>query len=129
MVKEVEDDGRALLGRLIDRGFEVTAAGWVQTDHDGRPYLYIASPRAGGGTVRSAYAVIDEALASLQPSHVGLFTIKLVPTNHPVARALDQNIHRSAGTPLDTTVYAEAFYGVDVQRPVFIYALPAPTPA
>jgi hypothetical protein len=126
VVDALREDGRRLVHGLTAGGVEVAAAGWLQTAGDPKPYLYIATPLVDAGPLRPVYARIDQQLTAQQPSRVGPFDVRVVGANSPVARALRNYLRRYADVPVDTTVPDGDFVGVEVQLPVFIYALPAP---
>lgn len=128
VVNEYESAGRRLLDRLAQDGFDLRAAGWVQTEYDGRPYLYLVTSKADDGDTLPAYLDVQRAMQSLPRSAVGLSEVKVIPTDDPLAVALARYTERYSTAPMDSTVYADSFLGVSVQRPVFVYALPNPVP-
>ena len=127
------DAGRHLLSKLVERGIPVNAAGWLQTDYDGKPYLYIVTSESTDGLGNTLTSVIA-VYAELNPTPVDLLDLRLITDRDPVGRALLSYTDRYRRDPMDSTYYPdkrireEKFIGVGVQGPVFVYA-PVVSPA
>src|SRR5205823_5166159 len=74
-------DGRKLLEQLAQRGFDVTAAGWIKVNEDGDWRLYIVSPIVEDKGQIEAYRIIDEVLQTWSDPWLSLFDIKVVRPN------------------------------------------------
>ena len=129
VVKELQDDGRRLIAALTAAGFEVRAAGWVETENDNRPYLYIVTSHVNDGSTRANYGRVDAVMRRLPPLRVSLLDVKLIPTFDPLAEAMTRYHDRYVADPCDSVIHSDYFFGVSVQRPVFLYAPTAPAPA
>lgn len=98
LVGELADDGRKLLERLAQEGFDVTAAFWVRSDEDGAWRFYIASPAADGWGVTEAYRRVHAAVRGmLPPFWVDPLEIKLIGAEHPVTKDVLAIHERAAG--------------------------------
>lgn len=76
------DDGRRLLEQLVQRGFDVTAAGWIKFSEDADWHLHIASTMVDEKGRTEAYRLIDDVLQTWSEPWLSLFDIKVVrPTS------------------------------------------------
>jgi hypothetical protein len=129
VVTTAVDDGRRLLAGLAERGFDVTAAGWVQSEYDSKPYLYITSPQVDREGIRPGFGQVNAALADTQPSRVHPFAVKLLPTHAPLATAMRWYVEQHADRPTDGVFYVGYLPGAGAQGPVWLYPPVAPAPA
>src|SRR5213076_1530949 len=80
-----------LIRKLIERGFELSAALWTRTADDSRDYLYLVTPRVANADPRPAYAEVSAAQESLDNAglhwmeQIDPFGIKLIPPHHSLA--------------------------------------------
>jgi hypothetical protein len=90
LVREMIEEGKRLLERLVAEGVPVTAACWVKESENERWYLYIATPLVPeDGVTRQAYMRINTVLRQLEGSfEFDPFRIRAFAASSPVAEAI-----------------------------------------
>lgn len=122
LVNERVEDGRKLIAALAQDGFQVTAASWLK-ETDGRQwYLYLASPEVDAKGSKAAYRELQETYRRLAPRRIGPFEVKLIRTDHPVAREVEKS-HMQFHGPIDNWIEGEQFGSVPVLA-AFAYGNP-----
>src|SRR5437763_10992701 len=87
LVEDLTDDGRKLVEELPPRGFEVTAAFWLQASEDGKWYFYIVSPVVDAEGLAKAYRRLHPLVRAMpQPFGIDPLEIKLIGPSNPIAR-------------------------------------------
>jgi hypothetical protein len=87
LVERQIDDGRKLVEHLVQSGFPVTAAFWLNASEASRWYLYIASPVVDQEGRRKAYGRVFAALSKKpEPVWIDPFEIKVVTTTSPMTQ-------------------------------------------
>ena len=97
LVDELVEDGRKLIEGLRHDGFPVSAAGWLQESDGGQWFLYLASPEVGAKGIMAAYRALNATYRRMGPLWVSPFEIKLVGTDDPVAKAVEDLNRRFPG--------------------------------
>jgi hypothetical protein len=98
LVDEQIRDGEKLLGRLVQEGLAVQAAGWVKPADEDRWSLYLVTPLVDEKGLIGAYREVNQVLRSLEDVWVKDYEISLVSEDHPVAKnLLDLARRRRAG--------------------------------
>ena len=85
VTKDWIGDGRRFLEQLIQRGIEVTAAGWLKFSTDGKWRLYIAVKGIADKGAFGTYGVIQEILQTWSDPWLDLVDIRLIDASKQVA--------------------------------------------
>jgi hypothetical protein len=117
--------GDYLLTKLRENQIDVEAAGWVQADGDGKPYLYISSefvekngPLAGYRKLVEVYRslVAPRLSSALQPDDV-----KMVGTTNRLAKGMmDIQRTRQPGVS-SSTFHVASIGGIPLEGPAYVY--------
>jgi hypothetical protein len=86
LVETKIDDGRRLARRLIDDGFDVTAAFWLNASEGRWWHLYIASKVVDDRGPADAYRAVQASLAKLPGLSISLAGIKLIGATNPITK-------------------------------------------
>ena len=86
LVEDHIDAGAELLARLIDDGFDVNVAFWIQPEGVTYRDLYIVSPAAAGGGYGTAFSDVARNLDLIADTPIGLSQIRLVDPAEPIAK-------------------------------------------
>src|SRR5947209_16263480 len=99
LVEKRIDDGWKLVEELSQRGFEVTAAFWLQASDNGKWYFYLVSPVVDAQGIREAYRQLHAPVQALpQPLCIDPLEIHLIGPSHPIVKDV-LAIHRRAPGP------------------------------
>jgi hypothetical protein len=120
LVNEQFEDGRKLIEALRNDGFPVSAAGWIQESDGGQWYLYIVSPEVDTKGPKAAYHALNATYRRIGPLWVGPFEIKMVGTEEPVAKALE-DFHRRYPGKFPARLPGSQFVGLPIDQ-AFVYA-------
>ena len=129
LVENLIDDGRKLVEELPQRGFDVTAAFWLQASEDGKWYFYIVSPVVDADGLANAYRRLHPLVRAMaQPFWIDPLEIKLVGPNNPIARDV-LAIHNPSPRPRVTPIRwdGKKLGNVSIEG-AYLYPLPATTP-
>ncbi|MEZ6072143.1 MAG: hypothetical protein R3C10_18275 [Pirellulales bacterium] len=85
LVMELKDSGTALLKKLRQSGFNVTAAAWVKVSVEDRWVLYIATNLVDSRGQTAAYRDLYAALAGHADFWSTIEGIRLISTSDPIA--------------------------------------------
>lgn len=96
LVENQINDGQTLLMQLVGRGFDVTAACWVNVYEEGW-YLYIVSKEVNETGRPSAKGEALGVVLSMDSPWFTLFNVKVVGTSDPIAHDLEQIRQLSRG--------------------------------
>ena len=112
-----------LLSAAAGQGLEFSAAGWLQTDSDGQPYLYLASDWGAQGRLGDGYSILHNAINSLNLKWNRAPDIKFVSPSTLLGRGL---IRAAQQQIVDEAVYtSNDLYGVELIGPAMIFAHPS----
>lgn len=121
LVNEQIDAGAELVLRF-DKSRPVNAAFWLKLPDDFQWYLYLASDQIDDTNVDLGYGEIVRLVKEMQDPYLDPFQVKLIPTNHPLARAvLDVYKRYPAKIP---TRYNQPTLGDRSIDGAYLYALP-----
>jgi hypothetical protein len=91
LVESQMTDGQKLVTRLVQEGFPVTAAGWVNATEASRWHLYIASPVVDDQGPFTAYRRIHEVIQQMpEPFWVEPSDVKVIEAKSPIAREVQE---------------------------------------
>ncbi|HEY7314731.1 MAG TPA: hypothetical protein VH643_35615 [Gemmataceae bacterium] len=65
LVVHLIDDGRKLIEQCLQKGEEITAAGWIWASEDGMWFLYLALPGVKKEGSRNAYRRLDAVMRQM----------------------------------------------------------------
>jgi hypothetical protein len=94
------DDGRRLLAELVNRGVDVTVAGWLESGEESRWHLYIASKLVEEKGLAPAYSQVYGILDTLDAVRISMWDVKLIDPSGPVARDLLAIQQGHSGSPV-----------------------------
>jgi hypothetical protein len=100
LVERKIDDGHRLVHRLLDDGFDVTAAFWLNAGEDRWWHFYIASKIVDERGPVEAYRALQATLAQLPGISIALEGIKLIGASSPITRDALKIRKRHAGVEL-----------------------------
>lgn len=87
LVKERIDDFGKLVKQLSQDGFEVMAAFWIKTTHDGRWRFYIVSPLVDTLGLTQAYGRLFPLIRKMSPLlSIDPLEVRLIGPTEPLAR-------------------------------------------
>jgi hypothetical protein len=96
-VENLLADGGKVIEELPQRGFEVTAAFWLQASEDEKWYFYIVSPVVEAEGLAKAYRKLHPLVRAMpQPLWIDPLEIKLIGPANPIAQDV-LAIHNRAG--------------------------------
>jgi len=125
LVEHWIDDGRKLVDELLQRGFDVEAAFWLQASEDGKWYFYIVTPLVDAQGLVQAYRQLHPLVYSRpQPGWIDPLKITLIGPSSPIAQDLPDVRGR-------TTAYVRwegRRLGNRSIEGAYIYPVPATTP-
>jgi hypothetical protein len=129
LVERLVDDGWKVVEELPQRGFEVTAAFWLQASEDGKWSFYIVSPVVEAKGLANAYRELHPLVWAMpQPLRIDPLGIKLIGPNNPIARDV-LAIHQRARGPLTSPIRWGGNQLGDVSvEGAYLYPLPAAHP-
>ena len=82
-----ETEAGAEFVRLFNETTPVTAAFWLKGGEEGLWHLYIASEQFNDRSLRPGYGEVLRLAGEITSLYFDPFQVKLVPTDHPFARA------------------------------------------
>ncbi len=91
------DDGRKIIEKLRESGFEVRAAWWMMTSEEGQWFLYVASKEVDDLGIAAAYRKVLSVMRSLGQLQVDRFELKLVGHENPITRDVLAILSRHGG--------------------------------
>jgi hypothetical protein len=126
LVSDLIEDGRKIIERLPQDGFEVTAAFWLKAAEDGLWYFYIVSPVAESEPLNHAYGRLHTLIRHMpQPLWVDPIEIRLIGPSNPIAKDV-LAIHNRALGPRGRAIRWDGFQLGNVSTEgAYLYPLPA----
>jgi hypothetical protein len=121
LVENRIDDGRKLINRLTQKGFPLAAVAWVETSEEGTWFLYIASHAVDQKGAAEAYREVYGVLRDFPSTSISVSDIKLVSTNHPIAKDIFEIRQCFAGD--HPTVSRRRLLGSIAVEEVYVYPL------
>lgn len=127
--------GRALLDRLAEEPFGVTAAAWLRDTDDGKWYLYLVSPETRTSGVHPATSTLNRIVRELPPvplypgmpgGRLELGDVRLLDADEHLAKCITDVYRRYPSR--DTFVSGGRFAPYDFDSLVYLYALPNAVP-
>ncbi len=91
------EDGRKLLNLLVERGFEVTVAGWARRLDDGIWNLYVATKRVDDDGLFAAYMEFNRIFRLTSDAWVSDSDITLIGKESPIAKDLAELARKYTG--------------------------------
>jgi hypothetical protein len=91
LVEHQIDSGHRLISRLVQDGFEITAALWMKTAEEGDWFLYIATPLVEQRGLAEAYRLLQASIQRLQGIPLSLSDVKLIGAENPITRVRADN--------------------------------------
>jgi hypothetical protein len=126
LVERQIEDGQKLIKQLVQSGFPVAAAFWVNGTEASRWNLYIASPVVDEEGGKAAYRQIGAAERQLpDPLWIDPFDIKAIGIKNPIAKDVLAAIQQHAGKR--AIRYRGACLGPLSIESAYLY--PSPVPA
>ena len=96
LVAEQLDAGAKFIGEFNNYA-PVGAAFWLKESDSGHWYLYIASDRLDGEKIADAYGEVLRLNKELADPNFDPFQVKLIPLDHPLAKAAPKSIEVALG--------------------------------
>jgi hypothetical protein len=78
--------GHRLITRLVQDGFEVTAAFWMKTAEEGYWFLYIATPLVEQKGLAGSYRLLQASIQQLEGIPLSLSDVKSVGVENPITK-------------------------------------------
>jgi hypothetical protein len=79
LVENLLVDGQKLVAELAQRGFDATAAFWIQPSVNGKWYFYMVSPTVDAEGITNAYRRLNPLVRAMpQPFSIDPLTIRLI---------------------------------------------------
>src|SRR5438067_2222475 len=126
LVERMTDDGKKLVEELPRRGFEVTAAFWLQTSEDGKWYFYIVSPKVDTEGLVHAYRLLQSIVRAMpQPFWIDPLEIKLIAPSNQIALDVLAILGRVAGPSICPIRWRGRQLGNLSIEEAYLYTLPA----
>ena len=120
VVQQIEA-GERLIARFAQYA-TVQAAFWLKEPEDSPWFLYLASDRINDTNFDLAYGEVLRLLAQAPERWLDPFQVKVIGTDHPVAKAVMEIQQKYPGT-LPTRYHGRQLGGLSVEE-VYIYPLP-----
>lgn len=83
LVSEQRADAQRLIEKLVDDGFDVTAAAWIKPSDVGKWSLYIASRVVDDQGEFAAHLAVQMTIRSMSKLAIGPLGLRLVSASHP----------------------------------------------
>ena len=128
LVDELKDDGQMLVEELLQGGFEVTAALWLQASENGKWYFYIVSPVVDVEGTNKAYRRLHPLVYAIPLSRLSPLEIKLIGPSNPIARDVMAIPRRIPGPRVGPTWWSGRQLGNISIEGAFLYPMPVTTP-
>jgi hypothetical protein len=125
LVREMVDEGEALLKRLAEAGFEVTAAFWIKPIETDEWRFYVVSPAAEGTGLGPAYGRLSTVIRQMPKRFwIDPLEVKLIAPTHPMAQDV-LAIHNRAPGPSRCPMHwgGRKLGSVDIEG-AYLYPLP-----
>lgn len=128
LVVHLIDDGRKLIEQLLQKGEDITAAGWIKTSEDDSMwFLYLAMPGIDKEDPRIAYRRIGEVMRQIpQPFLLDLMDVKVIDSKNRLAVAA-MDYQRRHGAKNVLPYRGDHLGGVSIEG-AYIYPPLAPAP-
>lgn len=129
LVEKLIEDGRNLIAQLVQKGEEITAAGWIWASEDGMWFLYLALPGVKKEGSRNAYRRLDAVMRQMpQPFLLDWKDVKVIDAKNRLAVAA-ADYQRKHGEKCVLPYRGEHLGGVSIEG-AYIYPplTPAPQP-
>ena len=94
LVSEQRADAQRLIEKLVDDGFDVTAAAWIKPSDVGKWSLYIASQVVDDQGAFAAQFAVQTAIRSMSNLAIGPLGLRLVSASHPFVADVQQLYQR-----------------------------------
>lgn len=126
LVADLVEEGSRITEQLLQNGFDVTTAFWLQKAEDGEWYFYIVSPLAEPGQMFEAYRRFHTMVRQMPGPHwIHPLIITLLPPSHPIARDVLAIQESNPGLKTNPLVWDGNILGdVSIDR-AYLYPQPA----
>jgi hypothetical protein len=129
LVNDIVEDGKRIVDRLPQDGFDVTAAFWLKAAEDGQWYFYIVSPVAEPERLRGAYGRLHALIRQMpQPLWIDPLEVKLIAPSHPIAKDVLAIHNRALGASERPIRWSGNQLGNVRVDGAYLYPLPAAVP-
>lgn len=129
LVENLIDDGRKLVEELPHRGFEVSAAFWLQASENNKWYFYIVSPAVDTEGPVKAYRQLHPLVRAMpQPFWIDPLEIKLIGPNNPIAQDVLSALRRTAPPRACPIRWGGKYLGNVSVEEAYLYPVSATTP-
>jgi hypothetical protein len=129
LVEKRIDDGRKLVEKLLQLGFDVSAAVWLQASEDGKWYFYVVSPVVDAEGITEAYRKLHPLVWAMpRLSWIDPLGIRLIGPSNPIARDVLAILGRSPGPRGGPVRWGGTRLGNQSVEETYLYPLPATTP-
>lgn len=129
LVKNLIDDGQKLVEELPQRGFDMTAAFWLQASENNKWYFYIVSPVVDTEGLAKAYRQLHPLVRAMpQPFWIDPLEIKLIGPNNPIAQDVLAVLRRAAGPRACPIRWGGKYLGNVSVEEAYLYPVSATTP-
>lgn len=122
-------DGWKVVEELPQRGFEVTAAFWLQASVNGKWYFYVVSPLVETEGIAAAYGKLQPIIRAMpQPLWIDPLEINLIGPSNPIARDARAAHDRVVGPRAYPMRWNGKVLGNVSVEGAYLYPLPAAQP-
>jgi hypothetical protein len=129
LVEQQIDEGQKLIEKLLQHGFEVSAAFWLKASEDGKWRYYLVAPAVDvEGLVNAAKQLHPVVYSTPRPVWINPLEINLIGPSHPLAKDVIAIHDRTAGPAVSPIRYVGNYLGDTSIEDAYLYPVPAAMP-